>query len=757
VPFGAIKIAVGLCLAFFALQTTLAQGDLGFVGTDTCVTCHKEQFAAWKNSHHDLAMQEATAETVLGDFDDATFAYHGSITQFSKDANGFWVTTEGPDGVPKRFSVRYVFGVYPLQQYLLPLEGGRLQALTIAWDSRPTEEGGQRWYHLYPDENIKSDDRLHWTGPYHNWNARCAECHSTNVRKNFDALTNTYSTQFNAINVGCEACHGPGENHLKAVRQGNLSTVEKGGFEVSLQGNRTFQRAPEDDTASSSHPAGSLQIENCGRCHSRRRTLGEYHYGRSLTDTHLLAMLSPPLYHPDGQIRDEVYVYGSFIQSKMYAAGVVCTNCHEPHSNQLVAKDNALCTQCHNADSFDTPVHHRHATGTSGSECVNCHMPEQTYMGVDQRRDHSMRVPRPDLSETLGTPNACTQCHLDRSDAWAAKAVEEWGIDKQRVESTVGELFFDARLGAPDAFAGLETLAMNPNANGIWRGTAIEELGRQGVVGLEPLIARLVQSSDSIIRASAVRASEALPLVQRYQVLRPILGDKNRSVVTELATALAAVPLDQIDSGDASALENIFRAYLEIQLDDLDLPSVQARLGNFYLRRGDISLAEASYRAALEIDPETLGAHINLADLKRTQGDEQGARVVLLGALDLLPSEASLLYALGLLEVRGGNYGTALGYLKEAAHLEEGGLQYRYVYSVALHDMGRIDEAIEELKAALEYSKYSSDVLYALAAYSFEIARYADARAYAKQLVSLYPGNETYRQLDRQISNLSQD
>jgi len=402
-------------------------------------------------------------------------------------------------------------------------------------------------------------------------------------------------------------------------------------------------------------------------------------------------------------------------------------------------------------------VHHRHATGTSGSECVNCHMPEQTYMGVDKRRDHSLRIPRPDLSETIGTPNACTQCHVDRSDAWAAKAVKQWGINAQSAPPTVGELFFDARLGAPDALLGLGKLALNPNVNGIWRGTAVEEMGRHGASGLESVISRLLRSSDPIIRASAVRSSEALPLVRRYQLLRPILQDSNRSVVTELATALAAVPLDQIDSGDASVLQHMFRGYLEIQSDDLDLPSVRARLGNFYLRRGEIKLAEDSYRAALEIDDRTVGAHVNLADLKRTQGDDEGARKVLLDALDLISNEASLLYALGLLEVRGGNYRTALGHLKEAADLEEGDLQYRYVYAVALHDMGRISEAIEELKAAHEYSKYSSDVLYALAVYSFEIARYAEARAYSKRLISLYPANEAYRHLDRQIRTLGQN
>ena len=748
---------MGLFLAALCAQKAFPQEDSEFVGTENCATCHKAEFAAWQNSHHDLAMQEPTPESVLGDFDNATFSYHGAVTTFSNNGDEFWVTTEGPDGVPERFPVRYVFGVYPLQQYLLPLGGGRLQALTIAWDSRPKKEGGQRWYHLYPDDNIQSEDPLHWTGPYHNWNARCAECHSTNVRKNFNSLTNSYSTQFDAINVGCEACHGPGKNHIKAVEEGSVEARSYGGFGLSLEGHRGFSRESESETVLSSHEAGSLQIENCARCHSRRRTLGDYSYGQSLSDTHLLAPLTPPLYHVDGQIRDEVYVYGSFLQSKMYAAGVVCTNCHEPHSNQLVAKGNALCVQCHSPSSFDTPAHHNHVVGTFGSQCVNCHMPEQTYMGVDRRRDHSMRIPRPELSEALGSPNACTQCHQDQTDAWAAQAVKDWGHAPQRIGQSIGELFYETRSGVPDGARALAALAINADVNGIWRASATEELGLSGFSGLEILIARQVISPDPTIRASAVRASEALPLVRRYQSLRPILGDTNRSVVTELAAALAGVPLGQIPRDDALALKEIFLQYLEIQRQDLDLPSVQARLGSFYRARGDLEAAEASYQAAMAIDPLTVGAYLNLADLKRVQGNEQRARSVLLEGLTLMPSQPSLRHALGLLEVRAGDYEKALTYLEEAADLEEGGLQYRYVYAVALHDLGQVREAIDQLKTALEYSRYSADVLYALAEYSFEIARYADAQTYAQQLVSFYPDNDAYLRLSEKIRTLGQD
>ena len=384
-------------------------------------------------------------------------------------------------------------------------------------------------------------------------------------------------------------------------------------------------------------------------------------------------------------------------------------------------------------------------------------MPEQTYMGVDRRRDHSMRIPRPDLSEALGSPNACTQCHQDQTDAWAAEAVKARGHEAQQIAPSVGELFSEARRGTPDGIRALAALALNRDVNGIWRASATEQLGLQGFSGLEALITRQVKSPDPIIRASAVRAAEALPLVRRYQILRVLLGDTNRSVVTELATALAAVPLNQIPSAEALALEKVFRDYLEIQRQDLDLPSVQAGLGNFYLARGDLEAAETSYRTAIAINPLTVGAYLNLADLKRAQGDEPRARLVLREALDLMPSEPSLLHALGLLEVRAGDYETALNHLKEAADLEESGLQYRYVYAVALHDLGHVGEAIEELKLALEHSRYSAEVLYALAAYSFEIARYADARTYAQQLVSFYPDNDAYLRLNQRIRTLGQE
>ncbi len=736
-------------------MNSFGQAESEFIGSKSCQGCHEEAFNYWQNSHHDLAMQPASENTVLGDFNGVEFDYHGSITRFSNDDSGFWVTTQGPDGILEKFPVEYVFGVYPLQQYLIPLAGGRLQALTIAWDARPQSEGGQRWYHLYPDEFISHSDPLHWTGPYHNWNARCAECHSTNVRKNYNVETDSYDTSYSEIDVGCEACHSAGRAHIEAVEQGRVGEVEHGGFEVSLKGNMFWERLPGASVASSSKKASPMQVENCGRCHSRRRTLGDYRYGHSLLDTHSLAMLSPPLYHPDGQIRDEVYVYGSFIQSKMYDAGVVCTNCHEPHSNQLKVEGNALCGQCHNAGQFDTPDHHRHSNSSEGAQCVNCHMPEQVYMGVDKRRDHSMRIPRPDISIQIGSPNACIQCHTSQSNEWAVDALLHWGMETRDGKVHIGVIFDNARKGDPTALSKIHDLALDPNNNAIWRGTAAELLGQYRAVKTGSAANELLQSANPLLRASAVRSTENLPLVQRFRILQPHLNETNDSVIMEIARVLSEIPLAQIPPADASVLTSIFNRYLNIQSDHLDLPSVQVQLGNFYSKRGYPERAESAYRAAIRINPQVTGAYINLADLKRSEGDDVAAGKILFNAVKRFPTDADILHALGLLEIRRKNYDAALEFLKSASAYASDNIQYRYIYAVALHDLGQAERSIKELEAALNLSAYSSNILLALVAYSLELEQYPQAKTYSERLVSLDPLNNRYLQLYQDISAMS--
>lgn len=724
-------------LAVFAVVTSPFEcshaENASYLGNAGCAGCHQAATNNWTGSHHDLAMQVATPETVLGNFDNATFEYSGTITTFSRRDDAFFVTTDNAQGDMETFPVSYVFGVEPLQQVLLPLSGGRLQALTIAWDSRPAKEGGQRWYHLYPDEQIAAGDPLHWTGGYFNWNTSCAECHSTDIKKNYDAETDRFSTQYAQIDVGCEACHGPGSRHQQLAAKGSLTPTQTG-FDMSLSARGEWHWLEGASIAERTEPlTDTTQIDTCGRCHARRGTLGEYHPDKPLLDTHRLALIEDPLYWPDGQIRDEVYVYGSFIQSKMHQAGVVCTNCHDPHSNQLIADGNAVCGQCHLPARYDSPEHHRHTSGGSGSACVDCHMPSQIYMGVDDRRDHSMRIPRPDLSLSTGSPNACNQCHTDQSADWAYSVLMDWGIRFTDRRNHPGRAFHAADQGDIRATPTLIATANNNDATGILRASAIAHLGRLAPNRLMPSLSLWLDSSDPLIRLAAIEATGPLPITQRERLLLPLAKDPvlaNRMLVAE---RLAELPIKPQTPAEET-LNVLFDEYIGVQSQHLDMPSVLTQLGGFQLARGDVTAAKDRLLSALKKNPQATVSRINLADLHRTLGDDAAAKVLLDEGIALNANDAGLWFSLGLLEVRLGNHDAALVALKKAAALEVTPGYYHYVLAVALNDQGQAKEALETLTYMQRQAPGQPNVLAALAQYSLLAGDQAAATRYQAEL-----------------------
>jgi predicted CXXCH cytochrome family protein len=329
-------------------------------------------------------MQEAREDTVLGDFKNANFELRGKRWRFFRSKDGrFVVSAEGPDGALHDYDVDYTFGVEPLQQYLVSFPGGRQQALPVAWDSNK-----RRWFYLFPGKDIPPSDWLHWTRQGQNWNAMCADCHSTNVTKGYDPETDTFQTRWSELSVGCEACHGPGSLHADWAR---LSASKR---------DKAKDHGLVTHTANAPNHA---QVELCATCHSRRAQFADQgRPGAPLLDRYLPVLLSPGLFHADGQILDEDFEFQSFTQSKMFAKGVKCTNCHDAHSGEVYAQGNALCTRCHAASSYDGPAHHFHQVLVAGKPnpgalCVSCHMPGKDYMVLDFRRDHSLRIPRPDL------------------------------------------------------------------------------------------------------------------------------------------------------------------------------------------------------------------------------------------------------------------------------------------------------------------------------------------------------------------------
>ncbi|MEP5765452.1 MAG: HEAT repeat domain-containing protein [Halieaceae bacterium] len=731
-----------------------ALSDPAWIGAQACADCHQAEYKAWQGSHHDLAMQPVTSEAVLGNFDNARFNYNGIESRFFQRDGEFWAETDGPDGKLAEYKIEYLFGVHPLQQYLVSIPGGRLHALSIAWDSRPAAAGGQRWFHLYPEEVISAGDPLHWTGPYQNWNLQCAECHSTNLQKNFDPQTSTYATTWSEVNVACEACHGPGRQHQVLAEAGKLQEASNSGFPVALaeRGGWAF-KAQHPNARRTTPLPDSQQVENCGRCHARRGTLGSYLYGRDLLDTHRPALLEAPLYHADGQILDEVYVYGSFLQSKMAQAGVVCSNCHDPHSNELRAPGNAVCSQCHKPAVYDTSAHHHHPEQSSGAECANCHMPSNTYMVVDPRRDHSMRVPRPDLSVVLDTPNACNQCHSERDAEWALDSLRKWGVKFSDTGSHPARSLSWARQADGRAVPGLQQIALDPGQASILRATAMTELGSFNNREAYETALQLLQSSDPMLRWSAVRALQFIPIQQRFGILGRHLEDPSSTVRMEIARVLAEVPLQQMDPGVARQLQALFDEYLNTLGQHADMPATQLQMAQFFTARQFWGPAEQAYRNALAMNSQLLAAYLNLADLYRLQNREAEARQVLLQATAALPGQGVSWHSLGLLETRAGNREQALEYLLQAADLETSGVRHRYVYAIALHDAGQPEAAIKVLQALLRDTPENPDILVALVTYCESVGRREDARHYVAKLKALLPEDPGIQQLYESLQN----
>jgi predicted CXXCH cytochrome family protein len=729
------------CVLGLVVSPAIARaGDVGtFVDEAKCAECHRAQADAWRGSHHDLAMQEPSPATVLGDFRDASFTYADVTTKFSRRGDRFVVTTDGADGKPIAFAVSYVFGVTPLQQYLLPLAGGRLQALSVAWD---TEK--KRWYHLYPDEKIDFRDELHWTKPSQNWNYMCAECHSTDVEKSYDAATDRYDTRWFQIDVGCQACHGPGAEHVE------WAETYRGKTAPNVSGAEA--RLPVDLSAAQSH----VQIESCARCHARRSVIApDYEHGKRLMDTHLPALLDEDLYYVDGQIREEVYEYGSFLQSKMASKGLRCSDCHDPHTARLKGEGDALCLTCHNDTGpaarpgidtsglkkkrYDTRAHHFHEPGTRGSRCVDCHAPSTAYMGVDLRADHSFRIPRPDLTETLGVPNACNRCHADQSPAWAANRIRDFAPTGYEPAPHYAAALHAGRYGTSGAVKGLASVTVNRSLPSIVRATALRELLRYpGSSAFTALMSGL-SDPDPLVRRAAVSGLEGVPASEADRLVGPLLDDPVRAVRIE--AALVLLPLGEgvlPESRRASFRSAVAELEASYRAND-DRVEGRVGRGDMLARLGRLDEAEAAYRSALALDSSAVPAAVNLVDLYRARGDEARSESVLREALARSPDNAALQYALALSLIRQSRKGEALALLASAAGSTPVRADIVYTYAVALADAGRREQAIAVLETNLVPSRGGRDVLLALAAFRRDEGDTEAAAGYLEQLRAINP------------------
>ena len=705
----------------------VVSGEATYVGSKSCVECHKEEYHDWQGSHHDLAMDLATEETVLGDFDDTSFkTKFGIESKMSRRDGKFFIATEGPSGKTEEFEVKYVFGVDPLQQYMVEFPDGRVQVWTVAWDTNR-----KAWFDLQKNEpeHYPPGDPMHWTGWGNTWNHMCADCHSTNLERHFDLAKNEYHTSFSEIDVSCEACHGPASVHLELAETKNWSTDAGYGL-VKLKG--------KDPTT---------QLETCAKCHSHHGIVHHgFEPGKSFDDHYALSLLDSELYYPDGQIQEEAYVYGSFLQSRMFREGVRCTDCHDPHSLKPKRPGNQLCTKCHTPEKYDSTTHHFHKAGTDGASCVECHMPERHYMVVDPRRDHNIRVPRPDISVKLGTPNACTKCHLEiknehkdkwplyqdwlaaardgnadakreieRLDQWAADVIVEKYGPKRREDPHFADTIQGARQGLPTSEKDLIRLSSSKKFGPVVRASAVALLRNYSSLDSAEAVIAATKDEDPRVRAAAVAA---LPPDALVAVLPEMLEDENRLVRHEATRLLSLVPFEQFPEDLWPEYRRALQTYKKELAPSADTWQMHVNLGGVLANLGEIDDAEYHFRKALEINKVNVPALQGLTQIllrkKRTKEAERLWREHLESAPDSVDGH----FNLGLLIAESSDrLEEATKHLKKATEVQPEYARAHYNYGLALQKLGKLKEAEESLRRAYQLAPYAQDYVVALVAF----------------------------------------
>lgn len=718
-----------------------------FVGKQSCIECHEVEYKDWLHSDHDRAMAVASDSSVVGDFNNSTFTDNdGFVSKFYKRDGKFFVYTKAENGEPKELEIKYTFGIRPLQQYLIPFEKGRLQCLPITWDTQT-----ESWYSLvdsvYHGQKITPENWLYWTNNGQNWNGMCAECHSTNLHKGYNPETREYNTTWSEINVSCEACHGPASRHVQWAEIDSLDRPEIKHYGLK---NPTYMQTDG-------------LLDQCAYCHARRTSFGDNHHdGDNMLNHMFPQLINGEYYHSDGQILEEDYVYTSFVQTKMYRNHVRCADCHNVHSLKTKFQGDALCYQCHREDQYEETHHFHKSIGGKGAitengfyenergdgtQCVDCHMTGGKYMGVDYRRDHSFRIPRPDLSIKNGTPNACNQCHKDKSNEWSVKWIKKWYGDTDYSEYSYLQTFADARAGKESSVEELKLLLKHDSINPIHKATSIEYLANFDPGLSREAVKEMLDDKNGLIRHAAVRNLNSQRVEEYVSALLPKLDDPLLAVRIITVSKLLDAPKNAIPENYQVLFDKALNEYIKTMEYTLDFAESAHNLGGLYSRLGDNTNALKYYEEALIIDDQFYPAAINMAILYSQTGRNKDAKTILNNTLKYHSDLAIGYYYLGLLYNEDGDTELAKTNLEKAIEFDPN--YARAFYNLGLIYLSENDEKSAEIafERTIEIDEDNFDYLYNLGVFYLKNSKFKKAERVAKLLIEYYPNENIGKEM----------
>jgi tetratricopeptide (TPR) repeat protein len=705
-----------LTLILYIAFPTAYGSNTQYVDNKQCLNCHQEQAKMWRSSHHFYSMLPAIKKNVLGDFNDVRMKNKYQEILFFKKNSQFAIKVTTKSNKSEIYLVKYTFGFYPLQQYLLQFPKGRLQVFNMAWDSVK-----HQWFNLANDNELKQSSPLHWTKRFYNWNHSCADCHSTDFKKNFDGVR--YHSTFAGINVNCQACHGPGSSHVKWAK-------DKTGKDNGLIVNFAKINAKQ-------------QVEQCAHCHARRSQVSDsYSHDKPFNEQYLPALLRQDLYYLDGQIKDEVFVYGSFLQSKMYLAGVRCTDCHNPHSLKLKFDGNTTCTQCHNTNpkkrfsqlkskNYESTRHTHHKLNSKGSLCVSCHMPQTVYMKVDFRADHSFKLPNPQLTIDYGIPNACNRCHQDKSAKWAKNIMLKW---YQRLPQENPLLIQDEKK--------LLKIVGDKNQADIFRASALMLLRLSTKESIDNVIASLSDTS-TLVKQAALRKVSQLPMKYSKGHVEPLLTDSNKIIRAFAANNLASIAQE----GENEGLSKALNEYKQLQDANNDTPQSYFNLAQLALKQNNTAKAIDLLQIGIVLDKHFIPTYELLAKLYSRQTAQSKLSNILTKGIANNPDAASLYYMQGLVYAENKQYLKAKKALIKTLSIDKAYPRAAKNLSLVYMKLGGIKEALIISENALKESPDDIELLNNLIYITMKMKAYQKTSIYLQRLLKLQPDNKKAKQL----------
>jgi len=651
------------------------------VSPSRCQPCHEAIVEAWQQSQHAMAnrpmdgTEVAPFVSLLGS---AGAEYHPEADPWPR------IEGSGNPEVPYGNVVGQI-GVTPLVQYLVTAEKGRWQAHELAVETSTGE-----WFNIYGEEGRYPGEWGHWSGQGMNWNSNCAWCHMTKFRKHYEPQTDSYASTWVAHGVSCLQCHAHSAEHVLAMESGGYASADSG------------------------EPDAMIAMDNCATCHARRESLtpdgfvaGDHfseHFRLTLPDV-------PGVYFPDGQNLDENYVYGSLMLSRMGHAGVTCADCHDPHSSGLIlpVENNALCMRCHEVGLQDAPVidptaHSHHASNSTGNRCIECHMPERTYMGRDARRDHGFTSPDPRLSLELGTPNACAQCHTDKPFEWVVEHADGWYASEKR-EARRGRARLLAHAYDPTTTFPTAALqqAIEATDEDYWKATYLRLLAQSPEAPqLRYWVAPYFEEKNPIVRAGAARLLGASGIGEG--ALSTLLGDPSRQVRMEAVDGL---------SRRSGVLPTAALADQELYLEaNTDRPEGALRSAARFLSEDNLSEALRDLKRAISFDSANPALYFQSALLLDGGGKVDEALSLLQLAPESVRKSGLIYYGEGLLWAEKGDSARAVSRLRLAVEKDPGQVRWWYNYALALTRVEGWVEAESAARQALALEPENEEVRY---------------------------------------------